>query len=158
MSRSMTRLSAGAILLLASVASPGRARGGDNPRDAAQKDLARLQGTWSLVAMESEGRSLDPGEFEGWCCVYEGDRLTLKAGDEVRRRGIVTLDPTRSSKAINTWDLDGPFEDQTVPGIYELDGDDLKLCFARPGQKRPTGFTTKSGTGFLLVVYKRQKS
>jgi uncharacterized protein (TIGR03067 family) len=69
----------------------------------------------------------------------------------------VTLDPARTPKAMNTWDLDGPFQDQTVPGIYRLDGDTLKLCFARPGEKRPTEFTTRSGTGFLVVVYKRQK-
>jgi uncharacterized protein (TIGR03067 family) len=122
----MIRLTSVAALILVLVASPGRATDGDDPRDAAKKDLANLQGAWSLVAMESEGRSLDPEEFEGWGAVYEGDRLTLKAKDQVRRRGIVTRDPTRSPKAINTWDLDGPFGDQTVPGIYALDGDTLR--------------------------------
>jgi uncharacterized protein (TIGR03067 family) len=152
----MKRLASVAVLILVLVSSPGRAKDGDDPRDAAKKDLAQLQGAWSLVTMESEGRSLDPEEFEGWGSVYEGDRLTLKAKNEIRRRGIVTLDPTRTPKAMNTWDLDGPFQDQTVPGIYILDSDTLKLCFAQPGEKRPTEFTTKSGTGFLFVVYKRQ--
>jgi uncharacterized protein (TIGR03067 family) len=153
----MRRLISVVALVVVLTPWPGRAIAGDDPREAARKDLASLQGAWSLVAMESEGRSIDPGEFEGWGSVYEGDRLTLKTKDAVRRRGIVTLDPTRNPRAMNTWDLDGPFADQTVPGIYELDGDNLKLCFARPGEKRPTEFTTKSGTGFLVVVYKRQK-
>ena len=153
----MKRLTSIVVLILALAPSPGRARDGDDPRDAAKKDLARLQGAWSLVAMEAEGRSLDPEEFEGWGSVYEGDRLTLKAKDVIRRQGIVTLDPARTPKAMNTWDLDGPFQDQTVPGIYVLDGDSLRLCFARPGEKRPTELTTKTGTGFLVVVYKRQK-
>ena len=75
----------------------------------------------------------------------------------MRRRGIITLDPDRKPRAVNTWDQDGPFEDQTVPGIYELQGETLKLCFARPGQERPKEFTTKSGTGFLVCTYKKQK-
>jgi hypothetical protein len=45
-----------------------------------------------------------------------------------------------------------------VPGIYDLEGDTLKLCFARPVQERPKEFTTKSGTAFLVCVYKRHKN
>ena len=70
----------------------------------------------------------------------------------------VTLDPDRKPKAINTCDQEGPSEDQTVPGSYDLEGDTLKLCFARPGQERPKEFTTKSGTAFLVCVYKRHKN
>jgi uncharacterized protein (TIGR03067 family) len=120
-------------------------------------DLDKLQGTWLLVAMESEGENVPAEDFKDYKSVYEENRLTLLAGDRVRRRGLVTLDPSRKIKAINTWDQDGPYADRTVPGIYELDGDTLKLCFARPGEERPKEFTTKSGTGFLFCVYKRQK-
>ncbi len=126
--------------------------------DPAKTDLDKLQGTWVMVAMETEGHDLEAEDFKDNLAVYEQNHLTLKTGDRVRRRGIVTLDPGRKPKAINTWDQDGPYDDQTVPGIYELDGDTLKVCFARPGQERPKEFTTKSGTAFLLCVYKRQKS
>jgi uncharacterized protein (TIGR03067 family) len=125
--------------------------------DPAKSDLDQLQGTWVLVAMETHGEAVDPEAFKGQTAEYEGNKLTLRAGDAVRRRGIVTLAPSRSPKAINTWDQDGPFEDETVPGIYEIQGDTLKLCFARPGDDRPKAFTTKEGTGFLSCVYKRRK-
>ena len=107
--------------------------------------------------MEVEGEAVPPEGFKGWHAVYEDDSVTLKSETEVRRRGIISLDPTRSPKAINTWDQDGPYEDETVKGIYEIEGDSCKLCFSRPGDKRPTEFTTKKGSGFLLVVYTRQK-
>jgi uncharacterized protein (TIGR03067 family) len=125
--------------------------------DPPRSDLEKLQGTWLLVAMETDGENVPAEDFKDYKSVYEENRLTLLAGDRVRRKGIVTLESSRKTKAINTWDQDGPYADQTVPGIYELDGDTLKLCFARPGDERPKEFTTKSGTGFLFCVYKRQK-
>ena len=58
---------------------------------------------------------------------------------------------------MNTWDQDGPSEDSTYPGIYEFDGDTLRVCFARLGGVRPTGFSSTQGTGFLYYLYKRQR-
>jgi uncharacterized protein (TIGR03067 family) len=127
------------------------------PGDPHPGDLAELQGTWVMVSMETEGHEAPAEDIKDYFAVYEGNRLTLRVGERVRRRGIVTVNPTRRPKAINTWDQDGPFEDQTVPGIYALEGDTLKLCFARPGQDRPKEFTTKSGTAFLCCVYKKVK-
>ena len=141
------------LLLLA--ATPGV---GASDKDAGEGDLAKLQGHWVVVSLEHRGHPAEPADFEGQSSVYEKNRWTWKVGDKVMRRGIITLDSTRSPKAINTWDSDGPHEDETVPGIYQLDGDTLKLCFAMPGEKRPTEFTTKAGTGAFLVVYRRKKT
>jgi len=129
----------------------------ESDRSAARADLKALQGTWERVAMELEGKPAPDILITGWSSSYEGDRLTLRNKDGVYRHGIVTLDPERTPKATNTWDVEGPFADQTVPGIYELNGDTVKFCFARPGQKRPTEFTTKRGTGFVYFEYKKKK-
>ena len=80
------------------------------------------------------------------------NRLTLRAGERVRRRGIVTVGRNRRPKAINTWDQDGPFEDQTVPWIYALEGDTLKLCFARPGQARRVIFAAFAAVSLVKRV------
>jgi uncharacterized protein (TIGR03067 family) len=120
-------------------------------------DLDRLQGTWVLVSMEREGEQVPAEDIKGGTVTYEGNRATIRAGETVRRRGIVTLNPARTPKAINTWDQDGPYEDQTVPGIYELEGETLRLAFSRPGQERPTAFATREGPAVLLCVYKRKR-
>ena len=143
------------VLFLLAVATPGL---GASDKDSGEGDLAKLQGQWVVVSLEHRGHVAEPADFEGQSSVYEKNRWTWKVGDKVMRRGIITLNSTRSPKAINTWDSDGPHEDETVPGIYQLDGDTLKLCFAMPGEKRPTEFTTKAGTGAILVVYKRKKA
>lgn len=106
--------------------------------------------------MELEGKKVSDEDLKGWVAIYEDDQLTLKVDGKVYRRGIVTLDPSKITKAMNTWDADGAFADQTLQGIYELDGNLLKMCIVKPGQKRPTEFTTKHGTGFIYCRYKKQ--
>jgi len=147
-----------AIVVLVLASSTLRAEDDPRPsREAARADLEKLQGTWVLVSMQVEGQAAPPEVIEGQSVVYEGDAVTLKDGETVRRRGVVTLDPTRQPAAINTWDKDGPREDRTTPGIYELKGQTLRLCFARPDERRPDEFTTERGTGYILLVYERKK-
>src|SRR3954471_21062867 len=100
-----------AIVILVLASSTLRAEDPRAAREAARADLEKLQGTWTLVSMEVEGQAAPPRAVEGQSAVYEGDAVTLMDGETVRRRGIVTLDPTRRPAAINTWDQDGPRED-----------------------------------------------
>jgi uncharacterized protein (TIGR03067 family) len=126
-------------------------------RKQSKADLEKMQGTWVRVNMELDG---NPFPLEGvWTASYSGDVLTLAIDGKVYRTGaIVTLDTRQTPKAVNTWDAEGPFKDKTLPGIYEIDGDKLRVCFANPGDARPTEFTTKKGTGFLYVEFKREKT
>jgi uncharacterized protein (TIGR03067 family) len=47
-------------------------------------------------------------------------------------------------------------QSKSIPGIFELKGDEIRFCLAKPGQKeRPTEFRSENGT--LLLEFRRVK-
>jgi uncharacterized protein (TIGR03067 family) len=82
--------------------------------------------------------------------------LTIQGRDGSMFSLPFTVDPTKKPKAIDFrlgggdgWlKISGNFK-----GIYELDGDSLKLCIGS-GDERPAKF---SDQGAALIVLKRQK-
>ena len=58
----------------------------------------------------------------------------------------------KKPKAIDV-DMDG----NVGEGIYQLDGDNLKLIHGEAGDPRPTEFVSKEGSRLTLMVLKRSK-
>jgi hypothetical protein len=54
-------------------------------------------------------------------------------------------------------DTEGPEKGNTSLGIYELQGDDLKLCLTITAKDRPTEFAAKPKSGHGFEVLKREK-
>jgi len=48
-------------------------------------------------------------------------------------------------------------EKETVLGIYELERDSYKVCFAPAGKPRPTEFASIRGSGQILQVWHRHE-
>ena len=72
-------------------------------------------------------------------------------------RGVFKVNPAASPKTIDLTFSDGPGKDKTQKGIYELDQDTQKICFAKGDQPRPSEFTSKPGSGQMIQVLKREK-
>jgi len=137
--------------------------GGDNAKaEAARKELKRLAGTWECAFMGSNGRVIrsDLGRFFG----DEGHRMTiLEDGSLVRktkdgRRFKYRLDPTARPK---TWDYlcspDKGGDKLVTVGIYELDDNELVICYAASGHPRPTDFTFNRGSYRFFEIWHRVK-
>jgi uncharacterized protein (TIGR03067 family) len=82
---------------------------------------------------------------------------TVMNGDQVFMKARISIDPSKSPKAIDYLMLAGPSKGEKQLGIYEIDGDTLRFCFASPGKMRPTEFTAKKGSGNTLSTWKRDK-
>ena len=89
---------------------------------------------------------------------FKGDKVTFLADVEgASLNGSFKLDPTKKPKTIDYTFTGGPTKGQVQLGIYELDGERVKFCFAAPGKDRPTEFTTKEGSARTLSVWKREQ-
>ena len=120
-----------------------------------QADASNLNGTWVLVRGEQDGKPLPQDTIQGIKMVMDGDKHTLIVGNE-KMVSTHHLDPTTKPKSIDAKASDGPYKDKTLLGIYRIEGDEFTVCFAAPGKERPKNFTTKTGTGTFVHVWKRQ--
>jgi uncharacterized protein (TIGR03067 family) len=147
--RLLTLLTLLAVGLLATAAPIQR-------EDPVKKEKERLQGTWKIVSLKLHGmEAKDPKEREGEF-VFKGDKWLLmpvaKGDKEVWLP--YKIDVTRKPKEV---DLDGI--GGTVKGIYELEGDTLKLCLPNPfvSKERPKLLESDRDGKASLIVLKRKK-
>jgi uncharacterized protein (TIGR03067 family) len=124
--------------------------------DDAKKELKKLEGNWVMVSGEEKGKKLPEDAVKNAKLTIKGDKHTVKVGEE-SFVGTHKLDPSAKPKAIDATDTEGTFKGKTTLGIYKLEGDKFTVCFAPPDKDRPKEFSTKSGTGQFIHVWKRQK-
>ena len=129
----------------------------DDAKDAIKKEMAQLEGEWSMVSAEANGLSLPKETVESGKRVAKDGETTITIGGQVYFKARFTIDPTKKPKAIDYKMTEGPTKGKTHLGIYELDGDTVKFCFAAPDKDRPTDFTAKEGSQRTLSVWKRDK-
>src|SRR4051794_33643598 len=127
---SFAALLAGAWLL--STASPARGSGGD-------KD--ELQGVWVATSMEINGKPAPADEVKRTRFTFQGGRWLIR---HPKDRGKEEEGTYKADRAKSPKQLDLTWRNKTLAGIYEVKGDELKICYESGGnpKNRPAKFAT----------------
>jgi uncharacterized protein (TIGR03067 family) len=129
----------------------------DKPADANKQDLEKMQGDWGVASQVSDGKKVTDDEAQTLFRTVKGDTYTLCFYDKPIVKGTFTLDATAKPKTIDARPAGSAKDAPPLLGIYEIEGDTYRLCFAPAGKERPKDFACKAGSGHTLTVWKREK-
>jgi uncharacterized protein (TIGR03067 family) len=132
--------------------------------DDAKAEMQKLEGAWKVVSFEAGGMKVDPGKGAPEKIVIKNGKATFFAGGKEiphLREVRLDLDPKAKPKAINL--VRG--ENETLPCIYEVTANELKLGMPMAREKgdpgapapRPKSFDTKDKP-FVVLTTERIKN
>jgi uncharacterized protein (TIGR03067 family) len=123
---------------------------------AGGSDSSEMDGTWKPLEAELAGKKWPQEILDSMKLIIKGDKYTVLVGDH-SDEGTVKSDPSKSPMTMDISGTNGPNKGKTFLVIYELKGDDLRVCYDLSGKSRPTEFATKPDTQLFLVNYRRAK-
>jgi uncharacterized protein (TIGR03067 family) len=123
--------------------------------DGAKQAESKVDGTWKIKSAELAGKKFpsQPGVEL---------KLTIKKGEyevqaESLDRGTVTYNDSAKPRRMEIKGVEGPNAGKTILAIYELSGDEMKVCYDLSGKAHPTEFKTVPNSPLFLVTYERVK-
>jgi uncharacterized protein (TIGR03067 family) len=121
---------------------------------APKTDLDRFQGTWYLVAAVKDGNVLSQDKVKQTTVVFKGDTFRFPGLAEYTpsKEGTIKLDENKTPKEI---DSTSP-EKEVMLGVYRMDDNGFKVCFAPAGKPRPTDLRSEPGSGNILQSWGRE--
>ena len=116
-------------------------------KDKPKKDGDAIQAVWRLETMEVNGMTLEAGAEMMRFAFADGKLKLTLLGKPKEQDATYKLDPTAAPKTIDIDEGKG----RTSLGIYDLDGDTLRICLAEgKAPVRPTEF---KGAGKAVCVF-----
>jgi uncharacterized protein (TIGR03067 family) len=118
-----------------------------------------LEGVWIGQSMEVDGKAMPAEVAAKMTFKFQGNKLFITGNTKDGREdeGTFKADSKKSPKQI---DVSPRKDDKTVAGIYEIKGDELKICLrhSSSAEGRPTEFATKADAKLILLVLKKKKA
>lgn len=121
--------------------------------DAPPKESKELSGAWLVASAQEAGQ--DRPQAKGLRFVVQGAQFTAGAW----MQGTFTVDTAKTPKTIDFKVASGLLHaGKTLEGIYELNGDTIRICYAEGTGKRPQQFSSTRDNGAFLLVCNRAKT
>jgi uncharacterized protein (TIGR03067 family) len=120
--------------------------------DVMTPDLVRLQGEWIPVQLTLDGSPMDKKFLSFGKLVRKGNHTLVTFGSPIIDAQTRTHDGNQIDYLLNT----GPTKGRIQLGIYEIDGDQIRVCMGAVGDPRPTEFESQPGSGRTHSVWKRK--
>jgi uncharacterized protein (TIGR03067 family) len=114
-----------------------------------------FEGEWRMVSGVMDGQPMDKSMVKWLKRVTEGNQTTVYAGPQVMMKFELTTDESKSPRAIDYFHTGGSSKGKSQQGIYEFEGDLLKIFVSAPGCARPMQFRTTPGDDGTLTLWKR---
>ena len=125
--------------------------------EAIQKDRKQITGTWRVSPLRKTAKNDLPTTRKNQDDLQSDGKYMVQREGKTVVAGSTKIDPTKKPKQSEGTYTEGELKGMTVLGIYEIDGDNMRGCFALPGKDRPTEFSSKPGSSQVLIAYKRDK-
>jgi len=120
----------------------------------ADDDVEKLQGTWILDSVETKGEALPKNKITRNTIVIAGERFAVMNDGKAQREVTFKIDASKNPKWIDQIFPGQDGQPVTRPGLYELNGDTLRLVFDR---SRPLELKSTADSNLNITVYKREK-
>jgi uncharacterized protein (TIGR03067 family) len=140
------------VLTVAVLCGPARGE------EKTTKESAKLAGDWRVTAATSAGWKLGERWVQGLGFAVTGTEFTLSFAGLTVMQGSFTIDLDKTPKTIDLKSTLGDQQGKTLAGIYEVNGDTLKICYCMdPAGKRPKEFSSTHDNKAYLLVCMRQE-
>ena len=123
--------------------------------EKAKKDLERMQGVWTMQALEINGKDVNKIDDTVLTVKKDEYKTTVKGKEQGGFR--IVLDATKEPRWIDMIKKEPDGTEQVYKGIYTFENGLFKMCRgAVSQQERPNQFATWPDTGYFVVTWKKQ--
>lgn len=128
-------------------------------------DLDPLQGYWKPLQVEFEGKTqMTAEQMKQVTVVIENAEYHLYYVDRSQTPPMqrklalmnITVDASTNPKSMTFEFATGPLKGQKRHGIYEVAGNQLKMCYGPVEKAKPAAFAAPANSGYFFEVWGKQ--
>ncbi|HEX6774404.1 MAG TPA: TIGR03067 domain-containing protein [Methylomirabilota bacterium] len=113
----------------------------------------------SRVAESAQRNAKAADDLRGHQLTFAGHRFTIRSKGKVIYQGTYIIDPCAKPATIDFRNTAGEMKGKTWLGIYEMEGDVLRICDNADdvAKGRPAAFVAGAGSGHILISFRGMK-